>query len=211
MDYCGAQKLTEALLGRDLLGFHPKSDWSATTLTFYPVPPIPTQNLNERKGLYLGLATANAFRLGISGPGQKDGLFTNTGSLHPGRFVICDSFGVKKVTIAPGKTVMAGSPILYYRADPTKKKFDGAGGIPPGSLDIYNFTDNFNLIQVADLEDGTPPGDHPLVTAGGTYFYNPRYKIVDQKILSATKTRWPHRPDSYILISAGVDNLYGTS
>ncbi len=26
-DYCGTQKLTEALLGWDLLGFHPKSDF----------------------------------------------------------------------------------------------------------------------------------------------------------------------------------------
>jgi type II secretory pathway pseudopilin PulG len=28
-DYCGAQKLAEALLGWDLLGFHPNSAWRA--------------------------------------------------------------------------------------------------------------------------------------------------------------------------------------
>lgn len=31
-DYCGAQKLAEALLGWDLLGFHPKSAWRADGL-----------------------------------------------------------------------------------------------------------------------------------------------------------------------------------
>jgi len=35
-NYCGAQKLAEALLGRDLLGFHPQSNWNATDLTYYP-------------------------------------------------------------------------------------------------------------------------------------------------------------------------------
>jgi len=32
-DYCGAQKLAEALLGRDLLGFNKYSNWSATDTT----------------------------------------------------------------------------------------------------------------------------------------------------------------------------------
>jgi len=207
-DYCGAQKLAEALLGRDLMGFHPKSTWSATDTTFYPAPPIPPQNLDERKGSYLELGTEDAFKLGdLFGPA----LSAASPPLEANTFVICDSFGVKKITIAPGQTVMAGSPILYYRADTTKKKFDGAGGIPPGSADIYNFTDNYPLIQVADSADGTPPGDHPLATRGGMYFYSPQYKIVDQKILSATGTRWPHRPDSYLLISAGADSRYGTA
>lgn len=207
-DYCGAQKLAEALLGRDLMGFHPKSTWSATDPTFYPPPPIPTQNLDERIGSYLELGTEDAFKLGdLFGPA----LAVTTPPLEANTFVICDSFGVKKITLAPGKTVMAGSPILYYRADSTLKKFD-VTGIPPGSGNIYNFRDNFPLIQVADSADGTPPPpwDHPLNTFGGLYFYNQLYKIVDQKILSATGMPWPHRPDSYILISAGVDGRYGT-
>jgi prepilin-type N-terminal cleavage/methylation domain-containing protein len=208
-DYCGAQKLAEALLGRDLLGFHPKTTWSATDPMWYPPAPPgpPPVNLNQRMGPYLELGTESAFRLGD--------LYTAASlSVSPtppaaNTFVICDSFGVKKITIAPGQTVMAGAPILYYRADTTKKKFDGTG-IPPGSQDIYNFMDNYPLIQVADSADGTPPGDHPLATLGGMYFYNPQYKIVDQKILSATAKPWPHRPDSYILISAGMDGKYGT-
>jgi hypothetical protein len=40
----------------------------------------------------------------------------------------------------------------------------------------------------------------------GTYFYSPAYKLADPKI----SIPWPYRPDSYILISAGVDGVYGT-
>ena len=87
--------------------------------------------MDKRRGRYLELATTNAFRLGVSGPAVQDGLFNNTGSLDPARYVICDSYGVKQVTIAPGETVKAGMPILYYRADPTKKQFIGIGGPPP--------------------------------------------------------------------------------
>ena len=73
-NYGGAQKLAEALLGRDLLGFHPDSDWDATSTTYYPANPD-DDNLNDRTEMYLELTTANAFRLGISAPGRRDGLF----------------------------------------------------------------------------------------------------------------------------------------
>lgn len=204
-DYSGAQKLAEALLGRDLLGFHPRSTWSATDPAWYPPNPTPA-NLDRRRGPYLELGTESAFRLGdLFGAA----LATTTPSLQANTFVICDSFGVKKVTIAPGQTAKAGMPILYYRADTTKKKFDGTGLPPPGSQDIYHCMDNFPLIQVADSADGPLP-DHPLATLGGTYFYSPQYKIVDQKIFGSTGRRWPLRPDSYLLISAGADSKYGT-
>jgi prepilin-type N-terminal cleavage/methylation domain-containing protein len=135
MDYCGAQKLAEALLGRDLMGFHPKSDWTATNPTFYPLPP-PPQNLEERRGPYLELATTNAFKLGdLYGPA----LAASSLSAVPDTFVICDSFGVKKITIAPGQTAKAGTPILYYRAETTSKTIE-----PPAApfQRIYNIFDN---------------------------------------------------------------------
>lgn len=218
-DYCGAQKLAEALLGWDLRGFHPKSAWRADgldsvggALSYDPgrtrdvdLDGVP-DTFSERRGPYLELGTESAFKLGYL---FGNALTTTTPPLEANTFVICDSFGIKKVAISPGHTAKAGMPVLYYKADTTRKKFDGTG-IPPGSQDIYNFNDNFPLIQVADVADGTPPGDHPLSTLGGMYLYSPLYKIVDQKILSATGNRWPHRPDSYILISAGMDGLYGT-
>lgn len=212
-DYCGAQKLAEALLGRDLLGFHPKSTWSATDLTWYPdpattPPAVFEANLRERKGPYLELATTNAFKLG--------GLYTGplgTGPLNANTFVICDSFGVKKVTIAPGETAKAGTPILYYRANTASKTIE-----PPANFNqrIYNARDNVPLTtQLNSIVDSTAA--HPLgLFIGGDYpvFYNARYNygvgigygIRDPKV----PTPWPYRPDSYLLISAGMDGLYGT-
>jgi hypothetical protein len=39
-------------------------------------------------------------------------------------------------------------------------------------------------------------------------FYNE--SIMDPKV-STIRRAWPYRPDSYILISAGADGLYGTN
>ena len=207
--YCGAQKLAEALLGRDLLGFHPKSDWTATNLIFYPEPP-PPQNLEERVGPYLEQATANAFRLGnnLTPARQQDpeGLFTNSTPLNPDRYVLCDSFGVKKITIAPGQTAKAGTPILYYRADTASKTIE-----PPTVYDqrIYNVYDNSSLIGLRSVtKDGTPGQEHPIQLGGNLdLFYDYNRGIRDPKV---TARPWPYRPDSYILISAGADGLYGT-
>ncbi len=195
IDYCGAQKLAEALLGRDLMGFHPKSDWTATNLTFYPAPP-PPQNLEERKGPYLELATTNAFKLGdLYGPALT------ASPLNPDTFVICDSFGVKKITIAPGQTAKAGTPILYYRADTASKTIE-----PPAApfQRIYNIFDNVPLAsQLMSIADSTQA--HQLGNpATMQVFYD---YIRDLKV---TARFWPYRPDSYILISAGADGLYGT-
>lgn len=196
-DYCGAQKLAEALLGRDLMGFHPKSDWSATNPTFYPAPP-PPQNLEERRGPYLELATTNAFKLGdLYGPA----LATSALSTVPDTFVICDSFGVKKITIAPGQTAKAGTPILYYRANTSSKTIEP----PPQPVDrIYNIFDNVPLAsQLNSIADSTKA--HQLGNpANMQVFYN---YIRDLKV---TAKPWPYRPDSYLLISAGADGLYGT-
>jgi type II secretory pathway pseudopilin PulG len=209
--YCGSQKLAEALLGRDLMGFHPKSTWSATDPTWYPdpavtPPPAFESNLKERKGPYLELATANVFRLGDSSAG--DGLFDSTNNwLAPDRYVICDVFGIKKITLPPGKTAVAGTPILYYKANTSSKtmvndptKFDS---------NIYNIRDNGFLVSLGRITDGAP---HPLVESA-VFYGNPSANppvigyIQDPKV---TAWPWPYRPDSYILISAGADGFYGT-
>lgn len=203
-DYCGAQKLAEALVGRDLLGFHPDSTWSATDPTYYPPsPPGPTDdNLRRRKGPYLELASTNVFRLGMSDPSINDGLFANTGDLAWDRNVLCDVFGVKekKVTVITPITLethtfSAGTPILYYKANTSSKRIE-----PPGPY-IYDPADNEALIMLGRRSDGM---QHNLST-------HSRFiqEIMDPK--ASTDVRpWPYRPDSYILISAGVDGLYGT-
>ena len=225
-DYCGAQKLAEALLGWDLLGFHPKSAWRADgfdgltpqglltydppkTRNFEPIgaPDGVPDTLNERRGRYLELATTNAFRLGISAPANQDGLFDDPAPLERNTFVICDVFGVKKIRIGQ-KTVKAGTPILYYRANTSGKTI----------REIYNVRDNVPLITILkSIADGK---DHPLGDPGGMYqfFYGDLIIDPDQAIgyiqdpkITAPAPPWPYRPDSYILISAGADGEYGTN
>jgi type II secretory pathway pseudopilin PulG len=220
-DYCGAQKLAEALLGWDLLGFHPKSAWRADGYdesggagTYDPQKTREVDGdgvldtLNERKGPYLELANANAFRLGISPLG--DGLFVSTThegeTLAPYAYVLCDVFAVKKITLANGTTVKAGTPILYYKANTSSKQI--SDGIPdPAKYPdyIYNYYDNGLLLDLGKVKDGT---EHKLGT--GDYFYSTDGGVFDPKVTTATFA-WPYRPDSYILISAGADGEYGTA
>ncbi len=213
-DYCGAQKLAEALLGWDLLGFHPQTAWKANgegknsrDETYDPDKTrdgdgdsIP-DTVKERKGPYLEASRSNAFRLGVSAAGASDGLFTNPAPLEKDTYVICDIYSTKTIVYSNGKTVKAGTPILYYKADPSKKII--STGLP---LDrIYNCLDNQPLITLRTMPDGKP---QPLGDSSGMFQFFYEQYIKDPRI---TNMAWPYRPDSYILISAGADGLYGTS
>lgn len=221
--YCGAQKLAEAMMGQDLLGFHPDSIFrqdgqDKNNVDLYPddLNPIPGSsdwdNLQKRRGPYLDAATANVFRLG-SDLGMQNGLFENIVRLNPERYVVCDVFAVKNVTITqPGgstATFRAGTPILYYRAKTASKVFNSG----PTADRIYDCEDNIVLIelyQLKKLPDVVEP--HKLIDPDPYYMYKPEYKLVDPKVsaLMAPGVYWPYRPDSYILISAGPDGEYGT-
>ncbi|GAH38470.1 unnamed protein product, partial [marine sediment metagenome] len=220
-DYCGAQKFTEALLGWDLLGFHPKSAWRADGLdtsgglmTYDPLktrdikpignPDGVADTLNERKKCYLELATTNVFRLGK--------LFNNTKLLNSDTFVICDAFGVKKIKIEQ-TTIKAGTPILYYRANTSSKNIN----LMPLDNRIYDARHNFPLVNLGSVtKDGTPGKPHPLLSDGfpfkffyGDFITGAIGYIQDPKIITPAPP-WPYRPDSYLLISAGLDGKYGT-
>jgi prepilin-type N-terminal cleavage/methylation domain-containing protein len=223
-DYSGAQMLSEALVGWDLMGFHPKSDWRAngreaagTVGTVYDMTgftePQKQYNLEQRKGPYLELATTGVFKLeDLFDAGQAAPLAGQT-------FVICDVFKAKKITLIPaaGKTTtaMAGTPILYYKARTDSKTIDQLVE-PSIDLRIYNSYDNFFLaglgrMTVPPLQRGWPGNQHPLGSdLENLYKFDYEGGIRDPKIPSTVRP-WPYRPDSYILISAGMDGLYGTS
>ena len=212
-DYCGAQKLAEALLGWDLLGFHPKTAWRADALDAAGGPgtydPLKTRDLDgngvpdtldERKGPYLELATTSAFKL--------VDLFRpySTGPLAPETYVICDVFTAKRVTMLKGTdpvtgrpitmTEKAGSPVLYYKANTSGKTINT----------IYDVLDNnFLVVEKQRIENR----EQPLARQAGTTPYQFFYEYVRNPKIDARP--WPYRSDSYILISAGADGLYGTS
>lgn len=194
--YCGAQKMTEALLGWDLLGFHPDSDFNYNGYNdndVYIYNADDSDLFDQRKGPYLDTQAADAFRLGNIST-EKPGLYSNTLTLAADTYVICDVFGKRKVKLTNGKTVSAGAPLLYYRADTSTNTL----------RERYDYLDNNALVLVKQNADDYI---QPLSVADNDYenFYD---FITDPKIDARD---WPYRPDSYILISAGADGLYGNS
>jgi type II secretory pathway pseudopilin PulG len=203
--YCGAMKLCEAMLGQDLMGFHPNSrfleDGSATgngdwiyatpTNTYQP----DTANLRARK-TYLQ-QTTDAYRL--------EHLYSAVGNFNKDSYVLCDVYNRVKHR-QTGKGI--GMPILYYRANTLNTIHDpctSSVAIPPAWDNdngyIYNYWDNQDLVDL-----GVPPAGavaHPLSVPDKFYEITKDNRIV-------IDVGRPYRPDSYILISAGFDSIYGT-
>ncbi|MBN2272347.1 MAG: prepilin-type N-terminal cleavage/methylation domain-containing protein [Sedimentisphaerales bacterium] len=205
--YLGAQRLCEALLGWDLLGFHPDSAWwwdgldiNGGPLSYDPRRVRGTATFDERKKPYLESGTQNAFKLSA----LLGGYFPTT--LGTDTYVLCDVFGATKITLPDGSSVNAGAPILYYKANTSGKTIS----------DVYKVADNQTLVYAKQMKDGTR---HPLADPNPGLSYEFFYGnalpadakigyIEDSKI---TTRVWPYNPSSYILISAGADGIYGTS
>lgn len=109
-----------------------------------------------------------------------------------------------------------GMPVLYYKADPARLGHDTLT-IPNAAnpnTNIYNFDDNYAITALGCPWE--PAGgritEHPMSLTpvppqqpGQLLFYR---EITNPK---ATTTPKPHNEDTYILMSAGWDGLYGTS
>jgi len=79
----------------------------------------------------------------------------------------------------------------------------------PPEEQIYNSLDNMALLSLRKLPD--LDDDHKLYEKSEIFYgVGEEYKIIDPKVSTDT-LKWPYRPDSYILISAGADGEYGTS
>lgn len=232
--YSGAQTLAEAMVGWDMMGFHPNSAWRSDGLdanggpmSYDPIGAFPARRdangdliadtLTERKDAYIDSSMANAFHLGDSALGANDGLFPDGRGIYGSHlaentFVLCDAFtsNGRRIKLQNGNTVSAGTPILYYRADTASKLMLDAAAIvddtSKANSSIYNARDNQALVLLGKLADRNKPVTerqvHPLKDFGVFYEF-----IRDPKV---TAQPWPYKPDSYILISAGYDGLYGT-
>ncbi len=206
--YCGGMKLCEALVGRDLLGFHSNSTFrrdgmdSLGTNVLYPAnidtlsPALRQNNLIARKGPFLQPENANAVVLG-------DIYGSNVGSFLPTTFVLCDMY---KRTMASGEKT--GMPILYYKADTANSRHDP--NLPMTETDnggnIYNYWDNQALVLLGKPWQASGTGTsntHSLATPA-RFYKNTRSEQV-------TTTDRPFRSDTFILISAGWDGEYGTA
>lgn len=224
--YCGAMKLAEAMMGQDLLGFHPDSIFRhdgkdaagdelyppATNTTKY------TKNLRSRMKVGLQLENANAYRIGNVYAQADWDMFEGE------ELVLCDvytknvhkGFTVGSNTyIGTGKKI--GMPILYYRAHESRTIHDPnqAGG--DVNKCIYNYEDNDDLVSLGMPWESAY--EHPIndgggnLSDGGTASSDNFYKmILNKKISKASEpeAQRPYKSDSYILISAGFDGEYGT-
>jgi type II secretory pathway pseudopilin PulG len=196
--YCGAMKMTEALMGKDLLGFHSNSvfrrDGRDVTGTVQLYPPNPPRaNLSARQGPYIQAESANAYRLeAIYG--------SDVGAFLPETFVMCDVY--ERQMDSGQKT---GMPILYYKAN-TANSLHDPNMVPEPENDmgqIYNYWDNNALVGLGKPYQAGATSQHPLADPE-RFYRNTR----SEKIVTTSR---PYRPDTFILLSAGWDAEYGTA
>lgn len=221
MAYCGALKLGEAMMGHDLLGFNPSSRFRSDGLDgdggtqLYPTDDgtqAYRENLQARRGPYLPIENANAYKLkNLYGVGNI------TPFAPDSNYVLCDVYN--RVTLVPDTATdkvkgKCGMPILYYKADTSKTKHSiiEADLSLAATDDIYDYHDNDDLVSLAlpwNHAIYNPMADGGLATSGGgtsdaLKFYQ---ETRNPKITSTVR---PYRADSYILLSAGFDGQYGT-
>lgn len=218
--YGGAQKLSEGLLGRDLLGYHPQANLNAPDFTGtspYDANGLnPNEALKRRQELYVDVDTANPYRLGNIPSLNLPGLF-DTGNYNmvslPNSFVMCDVFGKWPVKLTVrSEHVKAGTPVLYFRANPVMKAIADVRQTLPANTDYsiftYNFADNEPIIKLLTdqllMRNTVSPDESFGSNVGATWFYD---QIRDKRISTSPTAM---RRDSYILISAGHDGIYGT-
>lgn len=252
----GAHKLCEALVGRDLLGFDTKSSMDAyfdqqrsDKDEVYATKEQPQNSddakiaasLKRRQPTYLKVDDVAAFQVGQ--------LFSATNPVYPGNIdytgtkdtsrisapVLTDVYKAKKVTLPNGSTAMAGTPILYYRANTNSVKFPDTMDTTTSTTDdmpgayqatvtdanqqgfIYNILDNDDLVGLGQMMKPTERHHYNVnyqenaVVKGVTkpnmngvwLFYN---AITNPKMSQPR----PYNMNTYILISAGHDGIYGT-
>lgn len=184
-------KFCEAMMGQDMEGFHSNSIFRADgrdvsgSMELYD----PTGVLTARKGPYLPPECADAVEIRE--------IWTGTGSrgpFLPTSRVLCDVYTRR---LDSGKRV--GLPVLYYRTDVSKTAHDVEN--PDNPENIYNYKDNHALLGLG--VPGKPGKQHPLYADPKIFYEMTRDKKVKGKSV-------PCNANSFILISAGYDGLYGT-
>ncbi len=199
--YCGAMKLAEVMAGQDALAFHLDSrltndgEDADGTLLYPPNPSI--DNLRSRKE-YLERRDTQICSLDdlYESPGTT---FSRTGDIA----LLCDVFRSVRNRNTGRKM---GMPVLYYRADTSKMGHDAND---PGSTDnIYNYLDNHDFLGIDwDSVTKEPPLYEGVSGVAGQVFYE---NTLNKTLEEESHIQRPHNKDSYILISAGWDGVYGT-
>ena len=187
--YCGAMKLSEAIMGRNLLGFHPDSVFRADGMDATGTRNIYQQtlgNLSKSLGPLMQFENTNAYRL--------NEIYEDIGPFDGNEYVLCDTYLKQRHS---GKKT--GMPVLYYKANTANTEHDVNN--PDNPKNIYNYKDNHTLVGLG--VSWKSKKQHPL-------FINPKIFYVMTRNWQDNTISKSYRSDSYILISAGFDGLYGT-
>jgi prepilin-type N-terminal cleavage/methylation domain-containing protein len=217
---CGAQHLAEALLGRDQRGFDPVSKWYApkqnAAVKEYETDPT---SINRRKKLYVELKDSAVVLLEQLYDGYSGDVYSSDGTGKILAPVITDIFRQRQVTLPSGQRYFVGNPILYYKANEGSRDFEWDPLPTQESRLIYNYEDNAALITLGPVKDPvdtkhlfdptepysyTDPKGVAKTGFGKQRFYN---TITDPAVQNFRK---PYNPQSFLLISAGYDGIFGT-
>ncbi|MDH7598363.1 MAG: hypothetical protein QHH07_01840 [Sedimentisphaerales bacterium] len=219
--YCGAMKLCEALMGQDLMGYHPGSRFLASSIYqpggVYRLPVPEDQNLKQRKGPYLEPEKVSAHMLIDIYPATVLASSRFRQGQYPTdqMFVLCDVYKRAENLNASSNETKLGMPVLYYKADPAGIIHDPndprRGNTWPVETNnngfIYNYTDNIDILTLGLPWVGAG-ARKPHRLADPLLFYsetsNPQYNF------SGSTVRGPYRRDTFLLISAGWDSEFGT-
>jgi prepilin-type N-terminal cleavage/methylation domain-containing protein len=227
----GAQHLAEALMGRDLEGFDPKSRWCDETEPTGPTGAYGPGSINRRKEPYVVVKDDGICSLAelynVAGGGDIGRIFSPApvpGSPDDTRRrapVMTDIFGRRKITLVTGEQMKMGTPVLYFRADTTTKRFMGSDPITSYNRWIYNYDDNAELLALGTVNDPAvkhkfEPSQQTIVNGrtynGIEYFYetirNPQFRTLNAS--GQPQSDKPYNPNTFILMSAGWDGIFGT-
>ncbi len=191
--YSGANKLAEAMVGLDLLGFHPKSAFRADNQNihedlngawvayevYHPeqgydatgINPLYSETAEEnreaREGPYVQLESANAYEMADVYDVADLGNYQTTSNPAANEFaslVLCDVYTEQR----PGGK-KTGMPVLYYRA---RRAFDSQNYNDARGRgdDVFLYDDNFEILALGKPGDTAGTDPHALADGalGGT-------------------------------------------
>ncbi|MFI4911176.1 MAG: type II secretion system protein [Sedimentisphaeraceae bacterium JB056] len=194
--YYGTEKLAEALMGHDLLGVH--KDVPTNFYKFGIIYDQTATNLSNRKGPYLETEKLNPVE-----SGSTEDIF----NLVDGGHYISDVYRRDDLSV--------GLPLLYYKAD-TNNKIQTGTAVASIADKIYDFRDSnmpYAGTVSGDAEANYIQGRSNIwdTTDGTTAEDNFDDSVINYDISpTAGVYTIPYRAQTYLLISAGNDGIYGT-
>jgi len=231
---CGAQRLAEALLGRDERGFHPRTKWHPSLDLAAPQPPYPGPDLytevteSNRKDPYIELKHGGVHTLAElygSSIGTTTAYTSAGATIGTQRApVVTDVFNYAHVTIN-GETEKVGLPVLYFKADSTKRfRVDETNQPALATPErytqwVYNYSDNEPLLTanwLRDIEEAAPRAGLDVHyyedgKSNAQVFYESLTEREEDMNNDGVKEFFKaYNTGTFILISAGYDGIYGT-